>query len=80
MAQQIKDPVLLRKVAMQLKQLRKEKNVSKDIVFYDTNINIARLETGKVNPSISTIKALCNYFEISQVEFFDRIEAWNTPD
>ena len=80
MAQQTKDPVLLRKVAMQLKQLRKEKNVSKDIVFYDTNINIAILETGKVNPSISTIKALCNYFEISQVEFFDRIEAWNTPD
>jgi transcriptional regulator with XRE-family HTH domain len=74
-AQQIKDPVLLRKIAMQLKQLRRERNITQDIFFYDTNIHIARIETGKVNPSVSTLKAICNYFEISLVEFFDQVEA-----
>jgi DNA-binding XRE family transcriptional regulator len=74
-AQQIKDPVLLRKIAMQLKQLRRERDITQDIFFYDTNIHIARIETGKVNPSVSTLKAICNYFEISLVDFFDQVEA-----
>ena len=75
MAQDIKDPVLLRKIAMQLKQLRRERNITQDIFFYDTNIHIARLEMAKSDIKISTIKSICDYFEISISDFFEAVEA-----
>lgn len=39
-------------------------------MYIDTNIHIARIETAKVNISVSTLKAICDYFGISLAEFF----------
>lgn len=74
MAQAIKDAILLRKIAIQLKQMRRERDITQDIFYYDTNIYIARLETRKVNPTTSTLKAICDYFEVPLSEFFEKIE------
>ncbi len=74
MGQEIRDAELLGKIAVQLKQIRKERDITQDIFFYDTNIHIARIETGKVNVSVSTLKAICDYFEISIVDFFESLE------
>jgi len=71
---QYKDDILLRKMAMEIKRLRSGKQMTQDAFYYDTNVHIARIETGKVNPSISTIKVICDYFGISMVEFFQNVD------
>lgn len=67
---QVRDNKLLSKIALVLKDLRAIKNVSQLEVYNDTNINIARMETAKVNVTVSSISILCSYFGISIQEFF----------
>ena len=65
---------LLLKIAQRIKQLREEKGVSQDVFYIDTDIHIARIETGKLNITVSTLKAICEYFEISLCDFFREIK------
>ena len=44
---QLRNDGLLRRIAIEVKRLRREHNVTQDIFYYDTNIHIARIETGK---------------------------------
>ena len=67
---QLSDTQLLLQIAEKLKQLRKEKGITQETFYNDTNIHIARIERGKTNISISTLNAICNYFEITLKEFF----------
>ncbi|KIC93553.1 helix-turn-helix domain-containing protein [Flavihumibacter solisilvae] len=71
---QLKDTKLLKKIALMLKQIRQEKGLTQDEVFVDTNIHIARIETGRANPSISTLSELCKYFNLKLSDFFKRVE------
>jgi len=61
---------LLYKIATKIKQLRELQNVSQETFYIDTDIHIARIETGKLNISVSTLQDICNYFNISLSEFF----------
>jgi len=70
---QIRDQELLQRIALKLKQLREKKGLSQEEVYNETDIHIARIETAKVNVSVSTISKLCGYFEISLSEFFKKI-------
>jgi transcriptional regulator with XRE-family HTH domain len=70
---QLKDEVLLHKIAMKLKTLRDNKGVSQEDMYNETDIHIARIETAKVNISVSTLSKLCSYFGITMSEFFDNI-------
>ncbi len=67
---QIKDTILIKKIAIALKKLREQEGLTQYEVFYDTGLNIGRIEAAKCNPTISTIAALCKYFKISLAEFF----------
>jgi transcriptional regulator with XRE-family HTH domain len=67
---QLKNKKLLQWIAAQVKDLRSKKNLTQEDVYNDTNIHLARIETGKVNISVSTLKYLCDYFEISLSDFF----------
>ena len=58
---------------MKIKQLREEKGVSQEIFYIDTDIHIARIETGKLNITVSTLKDICDYFGISLSDFFKDI-------
>ena len=62
-------------VVEKLKKLRHERDLSQDDVYIDTDINIARIESGKGNFSVSTIADLCNYYDISLSDFFIGIES-----
>jgi len=64
------DKTLQHKIALKIKELRAQKNVSQDAVYLETDINIARIERGVVNCTIETIARLCRYFEITLAEFF----------
>ncbi len=69
---QLTDTELLKEIASKLKQLRKEKGITQETFYNDTNIHIARIERGKTNISISTLNAICTYFEVSLSEFFSQ--------
>lgn len=71
---QIKNKKLLKSIAIQLKELRLNHNITQEDFYNDTNIHIARIETGNNNISISTLDAICNYFDISLSKFFSKIE------
>jgi transcriptional regulator with XRE-family HTH domain len=71
---QIKNKKLLKSIAVQLKELRLLHNVTQEDFYNDTNIHIARIETGNNNLSISTLDAICKYFDISLSKFFSKIE------
>ena len=72
---QIRETKLLQRIALVIKQLREDKNVSQEEVYNDTNIHIGRIETSKANITVSTLSALCKYFKIKMSEFHKRIEA-----
>ena len=75
---QIRDENLLKKIAVRVKELRESKGISQEVFFIDTGIHIGRIETMKVNLSVSTLSHLCNYFEISLTDFFKEIEKSNS--
>lgn len=70
---QRKNTVLISKVAAHIKQLREEKGISQEMFYIDTDIHIARIETGKSNVTISTLSAICDYLDISLIDFFKDI-------
>lgn len=72
---QLRDSKLLQKIAIVIKQLRDEKGISQEEVYNDINIHIGRIETAKANLSVSTLAALCKYFNISLSEFHRRVES-----
>lgn len=57
-------------VIARLRQLRREHGLSQMDVYIDTDINIARIEAGRGNISISTLADLCDYYRISLADFF----------
>lgn len=71
---QIRDIRLLQKIALVLKDLREESNLTQEEVYNDTNIHVGRIETSKANLSVSTLSALCKYFNIKLSDFHKRVE------
>jgi transcriptional regulator with XRE-family HTH domain len=71
---QIKDGELLAAIVMGLKASCLKKGIAQEDFFNDTRIHISRIEIGKVNVSISTLKAIVSYFDISLTVFFQAIE------
>ena len=71
---QIRNKVLLKKIALTFKSLRLERAMTQEDVYFETNIHIGRIETARANVSISTIAELCTYFKISLVDFFKQVD------
>ena len=67
---QLRDQGLLKKIALTLKALIEERNLTQEEVYNDTQIHIARIETGNVNLSISTLSFICTYYKTSLLEVF----------
>jgi transcriptional regulator with XRE-family HTH domain len=71
---QIKDDELLSKIVFGIKKLRQEKNITQEEFYNYTGIHISRVETGNINISVSTLREILNYFQISLKEFFNEID------
>jgi DNA-binding XRE family transcriptional regulator len=71
---QYRDKRLLQTIALVLKELRANAEVTQADVYNDINIHVGRIETAKSNPSISTLSALCKYFKISLSDFLKKVE------
>ena len=64
---------LLSKIAIRIKKLRDEKNISQLRFYNETDIHIARIELGKLNITVSTLKEICDFFDITLSDFFKEI-------
>jgi transcriptional regulator with XRE-family HTH domain len=71
----VRDDKILVRIALVLKELRDEYEVSQEEVYNETGVHIARIESGQSNPTISTIGILTKYFNIKFSEFFKRVES-----
>ena len=61
---------MLQWVALRIRELRKERGLTQTAVIEDTGISLGRIESGRMNLSLTTIAILCEYFEITFEEFF----------
>lgn len=71
---QIKDTILLNSIVVGLKTVRKDRQVTQEDFYNDTGIHISRIETGKVNITISTLKVILDYYNVSLSDFFENIK------
>jgi transcriptional regulator with XRE-family HTH domain len=62
-----------KKIALQIKNLRRQNQVTQEKFYGETNINIARLESGKVDIRLDTLRKVCYYFDVSLSGFFHGI-------
>jgi transcriptional regulator with XRE-family HTH domain len=67
---QLKNQALLKKIAFRIKSLREKKAVTQEQFYYDTGIHLGRIETGTMNITVSTLSAVCEYFNVTLEEFF----------
>lgn len=77
MPKQLKNKELLMRIVFCIKDIRRSKNITLEVFYFDTGIHLARIEQGKYNISVSTLEVICNYFEISLSDFFILIEQKN---
>jgi transcriptional regulator with XRE-family HTH domain len=71
---QLRDKVLLQKIALVIKKLREKYELTQEDVYNDTNIHVGRIETARGNVSVSTLSALCKYFNLSLSKFHKMVE------
>ena len=68
------DKKLVISIVQRIKELRDKKNVSQLVVYYETGLNLSRIERCLGDIKISSIKRLCDYFGITLEEFFRGIK------
>lgn len=79
MKQRRRDLILINLIGAKLRRIRQFRGLSMEAVFEDTKINVARVECGAVNFSISTLSSLLNYYNITPTEFFsDGFQDYNS--
>ena len=68
------DEIGLKLLAQRLKQLRSEKKITQVELAYRSELTlsqIARIETVKINPTVSTMFRIAKALDVNIIEFFD---------
>lgn len=65
---------LLKRLAMTLKQVRRESNITQDQVKQHTGVHLDKIESGKQNITLCTLKKVCDHCGISMSEFMKKLE------
>jgi transcriptional regulator with XRE-family HTH domain len=69
----IRNKAVLEDFGVRLKELRTEKGMTQEELSYAAEVELSqvhRIETGKINPTLSTLSALANALSISLAELF----------
>jgi len=69
-----KNEILLKKIGLRIKQLREERKITQEVFFFDTGINIGRIELANRNIGIITLDLICKYLNITFEEFFNEFD------
>lgn len=67
---QLRNQALINNIAKRIKILRESTEVTQEQFFFDTGIHLGRIETGNSNITVSTLEAICAYFDLTLHEFF----------
>ena len=68
---------LAQKFGEHVRKLRLERNLSQEELAYRCELSLnftSEIETGKRNPSLDTVAAICSALEVSLVDFFSGME------
>lgn len=76
MQKQYHDKVLIVELIACIKAIRKSKSITLEVFYFDTGIHLARLEQGKTNITVSTLSKICNYFDMTLLDFFQYHESF----
>ena len=71
---QIRNDKLLNDIAIQVKRIRESKGLTQEEVYNDTGIHVGRIETAKSNVTVSTLDALCKYYDLQLHQLLKSIE------
>lgn len=69
----MRDETLQKKVGKRIQELRIQKNLSQQILAAKCNFeksNLSRLESGRVNSTLSTLNTIAKGLEVNIVELF----------
>ena len=80
MKNQRHNEVLMHLVAIKLKSLRESKGITQAEAYRLSGIHLGRIESGNSNITVSTLSALCKFYDISFDEFFHDIELKDRKD
>lgn len=73
----IRNKVVLENFGVRLKALRTEKGMTQEELAYAAEVELSqihRIETGKTNPTLSTLTALAEAFSITLSELFKDVK------
>jgi transcriptional regulator with XRE-family HTH domain len=68
------DTILLKKIALRIKKLREKNELTQEQFLNDTGIHIGRIETAKRDLSVSTLKKIAKYFNLTLSQFLKGID------
>ena len=69
-----RDEEILKKFGRHLSKIRKEKNFTQERLAYTSDITlslIARIETGKINPTLCTLVKIVRTIDVTSSELLD---------
>jgi transcriptional regulator with XRE-family HTH domain len=69
-ATNIRDHILLQNVGQRIKEVRLARNITQEEFYFDTKINSAQIEAGKLNTSICALSTISENFELALSSFF----------
>ncbi len=67
------EDIFKKKISLQIRKIRRQHRVTQERFYNETNINIARLESGKIDVRLETLRKICAYFDVSLSGFFQGI-------
>lgn len=65
-----RDDQFLKEVGKRIEKLMKDRGITHETFNSDTKLNPHRLISGEQNLTLSTLKKICDYLEVSPEEFF----------
>jgi len=74
MPKQLQNTELIQRIVFCIKELRKSKNITLEVFYFDTGIHLARIEQGKQNITVATLSKICDYLDIRLSDFFKLVE------
>ncbi|MBL7926021.1 MAG: helix-turn-helix transcriptional regulator [Bacteroidia bacterium] len=69
-----RNTVLLNAIAFRIKEIRESQNITQEVFYNDTGINVGRIEKAKRDISVTTLSKICEYLGITLPLFFKNLD------
>jgi len=68
---QLQDKALTLKISRKIRIIRSESGTTLEELYNDNGIHLARIESGFSNITVSTLNAICSYFDLTLKDFYN---------